>query len=513
MAPGEFDWSGLAQESVIVCDASGCIRAWNAAAEQLYGWTAEQMLGRRLDDWFGADAQAAAPWQGELLRTTATGAAVWVQVRRGAMASRCGATMLIEFGIDITATRADAQSEAFYRDMFSGTAVATWHLDARRARAYYRELKAGGVTDIVGYAKEHPAFIDLACSLLSVVDVNDTTVRLFGASDRSELIGATVAPFWMPGRFDVFMGSVEASFNDLPSFRGETPMRTLDGRQIEVVFTVAASAQLRAIGQALVCIVDVTDRVRAQQSLLDMQASYAHADRVASLGELASSIAHEVNQPLAAIITAGGAGLRWLNRAQPDLAEARQLMASMIADAKRASDIIGRVRAMAAPQASVQSLLALNALVSDALLFVRPEVQKRGIAETLLLADALPPLTGDHIQLQQVLVNLVMNACHALEGRPSPGLAIRTGMDGPAWLLLEVCDSGAGIAAADLARLFDPFFTTRKQGMGIGLSICRSIIEAHGGTITAANADGGACFTIRLPACPAGANGECQPRW
>ena len=392
------------------------------------------------------------------------------------------------------------QSVAFYRDMFQNSAVSTWHLDATRARELYSQLKAEGVTDIVGYAHAHPGFLDEVVERLRVVDVNDTTLRLFGVPERERIVGGGVAAFWLPEFRSVLLGSVEASFNNRAHFSAETPMRTLDGRRIDVLFAVAASPQLRATGQALLNIVDITERVKAQHALIDMQASFAHAARISSLGELATSIAHELNQPLAAITTHGEAALRWMNRPEPDLDETRDLMVRMIADARRASDIIGRIRSMAAPQLHVQRSLSLNALVREALLFMQPDLKKRGVDIVLALADSLPDIVGDYVHLQQVFVNLALNAAQAMAGTRDPLLGVRTWMDPDGWIRMALQDNGPGIAPEHVDRLFQSFFTTKSAGMGIGLAICRSILEAHGGSIDAANADGGgARFTIRLP--------------
>ena len=396
--------------------------------------------------------------------------------------------------------RALEQSVAFYRDMFHSSAVSTWHLDATRARELYASLKAEGVTDIVAYAHAHPAFLDDVVDRLRVVDVNDTTLRLFRVPARESIVGRGVAPFWLPEFRSALLGSVEASFNNRADFSAETPMRALDGRRIDVLFSVAASPHLRATGQALLNIVDITERVQAQHDLIDMQASFAHAARISSLGELATSIAHELNQPLAAITTHGEAALRWMNRAVPDLDETRDLMVRMIADARRASDIIGRIRSMATPQLHVRRSLSLNALVQETLLFMQPDLNKRGVAIVLSLADDLPEIVGDHVQLQQVFVNLALNAAQAMAGTRNPRLALRTWRDPDGWVRMALQDNGPGIAPEHAPQLFQSFFTTKSAGMGIGLAICRSIVEAHGGSIDAVNADsGGARFTIRLP--------------
>jgi PAS domain S-box-containing protein len=389
----------------------------------------------------------------------------------------------------------------FYSGIFHASAVSTWHLDGSRARQLYVQLKAQGVTDILAHARTHPDFVPEAMDGLRVVDVNDATLRLFGIADRAQVVGGNVAPFWLPSELSTFMTAIEAAFNNRTEFSAETPMRTFDGRRIDVLFTVTASPESRAAGQTLLSIVDITERVRAQHALVDMQASFAHAARVSSLGELATSIAHEVNQPLAAITTQGEAALRWLDRVAPDLGEVRGLTVRMIADARRASAIIGRIRSMAAPQLAMQRSLSLNTLVHDAMLLMQPELRKRGVNCELALEPDLPDVIGDDVHLQQVLVNLALNAMQAMSETRTPQLCVRTMLDSGGLVRLEMIDNGPGIAEAHLGSLFQSFFTTKPTGMGIGLAICRSIVEAHGGSIDAANGPGGgACLTLLLPA-------------
>jgi C4-dicarboxylate-specific signal transduction histidine kinase len=235
-----------------------------------------------------------------------------------------------------------------------------------------------------------------------------------------------------------------------------------------------------------------------------VQADFAHAARVSMLGELTASIAHEVNQPLAAIATNGEVGLRLLNRSKPDPAELREIVTCVVSDARRATDIIGRVRMMATRQAPEQTLLSVDEVIREALLFLRHEVQSHGLTVTHHPDPAAPKVLGDRTQLQQVFVNLTANAIQAMTQMETTRrtLVVRTTLSDPNTLCCTVEDSGPGIKADDLDRLFDSFFTTKGSGMGLGLAISRSIIEAHGGYIRADNesAFGGARFSFTLPA-------------
>lgn len=392
------------------------------------------------------------------------------------------------------------ESEMFYRDMFRASGVSTWHIDSSRTRPIYAELMAKGLGDIHACAAAHPELVEQLLDSVIVLDVNDTTVRLFGATDRSQIVGGTIAPFWLPGRYEALLDSVVASWGEELGYTCETALRTLAGQEIQVIFTSSTCVGIGNNAHRILSIIDMTARVNAQNALLEVQANFAHAARISSLGELAASIAHEVNQPLAAITTRGEAGLRWLDRAEPNIDEVRQIADSILADARRASDIVARIRTMATPQRNPHRLVSVNSLVNDCMLFLKPELRRLGIRDVLQLAQDSPVVCGDAVQLQQVLVNLALNAFHALESTAQPRLIFRTVRQEPQHVCFEIEDNGAGIADEHLGLIFQSFFTTKRNGMGIGLAICRSIAEAHHGAITVAKvADGGMRFTLRIP--------------
>jgi signal transduction histidine kinase len=233
-----------------------------------------------------------------------------------------------------------------------------------------------------------------------------------------------------------------------------------------------------------------------------------HLDRVATAGELSASIAHEVNQPLAAIVANANAGLRFLAKVTPNLDEARAALKRIVSDGHRAGEVVGSVRAMFKKESDEKLPLDLNGLVQDVLGHVRGELQKQGIVVKLGLSRPLPLVLGHSGELQQVIFNLVKNAADAMRsvsGRPRV-LKVESVLDGAGGVLVSIEDSGTGIDAKDVGRIFESFFTTKSQGMGMGLSICRSIIEAHHGRLWASSGTGhGAVFNIRLPAVAPGA--------
>jgi len=238
-----------------------------------------------------------------------------------------------------------------------------------------------------------------------------------------------------------------------------------------------------------------------EESLRESRAQLAHAARVSTLGELAASIAHEVNQPLAAISANGSAALRWLNRPQPELEEVRTAIGRIQSDTARASEVITRIRALARRSDPEQLPLNLNEVAEESATLVRRELASHGVMLRLALGDDLPPVLGDRVQLQQVIINLLMNGMQAMDGQGGGQLELSTGLNADGAVQLSVADTGPGIASENLNRLFEPFFSTKTDGMGMGLAICRSIIDSHGGRIAASsNGSRGALMQCTLPA-------------
>lgn len=290
-------------------------------------------------------------------------------------------------------------------------------------------------------------------------------------------------------------------------WEGEIVHTCRDGRQVTVSSRWALQRDSHGRpASVLETNTDITAQRAAEDKLDRTRSELAHLSRIATMGELTASIAHEVNQPLAAIVANGEAGLRWLGRSTPDLGETKKSIEAMLRNAQRASDVVRRLRALSAKSAPATAPLDLAAIAEETVQLVERELRAQGVQLSADLPAGLPPVEGDRVQLQQVLLNLLLNAVQALGVVPPERRTISVRVQravseslGDA-VVVTVEDTGAGIAEADLARLFDAFFTTRSDGMGMGLSISRSIVEAHGGRIEAANRpEGGAAFRVCLP--------------
>jgi C4-dicarboxylate-specific signal transduction histidine kinase len=244
------------------------------------------------------------------------------------------------------------------------------------------------------------------------------------------------------------------------------------------------------------------ERKRAEEALRKVQMELAHANRVATMGQLSASITHEVNQPITAAVTYASAARRWLSAEPPNFRRVDDALAGIIKEGNRAGEVVGRIRALIKKAPARKDAVAINDAILEVIALTRTEAANHSVSVRTQLAEGLPRIQGDRVQLQQVLLNLIINAIEAMRdvGEEERELLISSRSE-PDGVSVEVRDSGPGFALPALERVFEAFYTTKPGGLGLGLSICRSIIEAHDGRLWAsANVPRGASFQFALPA-------------
>ncbi|HWR16788.1 MAG TPA: AAA family ATPase [Terriglobales bacterium] len=317
-----------------------------------------------------------------------------------------------------------------------------------------------------------------------------------------------------PPRWDQFLSRIHPEDRDTVQSANEQAFRTKTSCDVEfrMVKPNGTVRHIHAIGkpvvnragelvQVLGTMVDVTERKRAEEArerLRQVQADLAHVTRVTSMGELTASLAHEIKQPIGAAVTNAEACLRLLNRQQPDLPEAREAALEMIKDARRAADIIDRVRSLYQKGSSQLETVDLNQIIVEMVIMMGNEADRHAVTIRSDLANGLPNLIVDRVQVQQVLMNLMLNAIEAMESGGELTISSQLAADGQ--LQISVSDTGAGVPPENEDKIFNAFFTTKTQGTGLGLAITRSVIQSHGGQIwSERNAAGGATFRFTLP--------------
>lgn len=392
------------------------------------------------------------------------------------------------------------QSEQRFKDLFDHLPIPVMQVNSTGLLKQLAKLKAAGVDDLRSYMHENTGFLWAAMEGTVIEQANNAAAKIMGASDPGTLRGP-ITPLWR-NHPDVYERLLQNRYFELSAFEEEVTLTTFDGQTREGILTVTFPPALAKHGITINAFVDTTDKNNAERRLRHMEAEHAHAARISMLGELTASIAHEVNQPLAAITTYGEAGLRWLNRPDPELSEVRDIVTRIVGDAQRAASIIARVRKMASQRKQEEEVVSLNEIVAEALQFLSHEFRSHAVKVLYQPQSQALPIRGDRIQLQQVVVNLVFNATQAISAADSAVREVRittAEVEGDIQCCVE--DSGPGLSQEVLSRMFQSFFTTKEGGMGMGLPISRSIIEAHGGRMLADNgsSSGGARFTFVLP--------------
>ncbi|MEJ5143471.1 PAS domain-containing sensor histidine kinase [Gluconobacter albidus] len=502
-------------DTVIVRDAEDTIIGWNDGATKLYGWHSDEAIGskgtallhgRNISSHATEELQATGQWSGEITRKRRDGQwivldARWI-TRLDSSGRACG---VIEFGADLTeqkqATAERERSEQQYSAIFQAVGFAIYEVDCSIINIL--------ANDAVGLAEDtFQKRLELLSDKPYIRDANHAGAELAGQPGPRDMAGTPISALFVDPKIwiDILRSLVTGKLD----YTVETTFTGPEGREVDVVLRVTRPTADIGFRRILVMALDVTERNEAQMKLRAAHAELAHADRITTLGQLAVSIAHEVNQPLSAITTFANSGQRWLTRTSPNIDEALSCFDQIAANSSRAAEVITRVRALTRKETSFHTELDLGDLVKEVTLLLRKEIAGKQIEIRTYYDPATSLVSGDRIQLQQIIMNVMMNAIQAMSSNTDRArileIHIKPAISPMTGALMSFEDTGPGFNNSTEADLFEPFVTTKAQGMGMGLSICREIACLHGGAIDATNRlPYGAAVTVTLPL-PAASN-------
>jgi PAS domain S-box-containing protein len=476
----------LTHDTIFVRGMDDVIRYWNLGAEELYGWTAAVAIGRTSHDLLqtrfpapieaiNAELGETGRWEGELVHTRRDGSEVVVASRWSLQRDGEGRPALVlETNNDVTSRR---QAEYLMGQVFDAVpdGMCVIGPDFRVQRANPRFARHHGLTPE------------------SVIGAH--LVELGGR----ELFERIAKP-----NVSRALAGEETTYSAwLPTPRG--------GRRYLRITYSPLHPNSDRVEAVLLVGRDHTNEMRAAEALQAAQADLAHANRIATMGQLTASIAHEVSQPIHAVALSARAALRWLAADPPANEEVHDALARVVHNASLAGEVLARIRNLVRKAPPRRESFALDEAIRDVLALTASEADKSGITVERCVAPDVPPVFGDRVQLQQVILNLVMNGIEAMSGidEGPQRLCVRAEPRSEDGVVVQVADTGQGLAKETARRLFEPFFTTKPHGMGMGLSICRSIVEAHGGQLSASpNEPRGTVFEFTLPAEVDGAAAE-----
>jgi PAS domain S-box-containing protein len=479
-----------ALDCILTIDHDGCITEFNPAAERTFGYRRDEVVGKELADVIVPPSLREQHRRG-FARYLATGEARVLGRRVEMTAVRADGS---EFPVELAITRIPLDGPpsftGYLRDI---TRRKQSDEELRRSAAFLAEAQRLSATGSFSW-RVATGEITWSEELYRVFEFDFDR----GAPVTLELIGTRVHPEDLP----VFKEQVERARSDGSDmefdFRLQLPDRSVRYMHVVARSSGAETGQLEYIG----AVQDVTERRLSEEALGEVRSELAHVARVTSLGALTASIAHEVNQPLSGIITNASTCLRMLDADPPNVDGARETAQRTIRDGYRASDVITRLRALFSKKAAIAESVDLNEATREVIALSRSELQRSQVISRVELAHDLPPVTGDRVQLQQVILNLLLNASDAMNGvddRPRQ-MVIRTERTEGDHVRLSVQDVGAGFGPQGPNKLFEPFYTTKNGGMGIGLSVSRSIIQNHNGRLWAEpNVGPGATFSFSIP--------------
>jgi PAS domain S-box-containing protein len=475
-----------ALDCIITIDHEARITEFNPAAERTFGHRRDEVVGRPLADVIIPESQRENHRQG-FSRYLSTGEAHVLGRRLELTAMRANGS---EFPVELAITRIPISGPpsftGYLRDI---TERKQAEEKLRRSEAYLAEAQRLSHTGSFGWK-------------LSSGDItwSEESFRIFEYDPKAKPTIELILNRVHPEDIAPVSRWIERASQDRKDWELKHRLLMPDGtvKHVHVVAHAVGghSEKFEYVG----AIMDVTERRRSEEALRKARANLAHVSRLTTVGELTASIAHEVNQPLAAVVTNANASLRWLEHEPPNFGEARAAIQRIIRDGNRGSDVIRRIRGLVKKEGPSTARLHLNEVVRETIALAG--VDLHGTSLQTELADELPQVRADRVQLQQVLLNLMLNAMDAMKpvtDRPHV-LRIQTKCNEGRTVLVVVEDSGVGLSSEGMERLFETFYTTKPEGLGMGLSICRSIIEGHGGRLWAESTEGaGTRFQFTLP--------------
>ncbi|WP_338141276.1 PAS domain-containing sensor histidine kinase [Agrobacterium tumefaciens] len=393
------------------------------------------------------------------------------------------------------------ESEERYRSIFDRTRVALWERDYSKLLDYITGLKSAGVTDMKAYVQDHPHVLGECVSKIEVVDANEAAVELLG-SFTADVHGGVMHRI-IPTDSCTFASLLQAIMDGATYFEDNAEVFNEAGERRLVLLGISFPTDPSAFNRVVVSMVDVTQREEARMALAEAQAELSRASKAATVGALSASLAHELNQPLGAITVNSQTLVRWLERDPPDIDAAKRSAERILRDSNRASDIFKSTRSMMLSTPKESETIDLERLITDTLTLMDHDLQRDRTEVEIIHKTKIPRFKAVRLEMQQVLINLISNAAQSMSASQSQKRLVTISLDSPGeadHILIAVRDTGDGLGDDAQQNLFKPFFTTKDNGMGIGLSICRSTIEARGGTLDGNNhPDGGAIFEIKLP--------------
>jgi PAS domain S-box-containing protein len=478
----------LTHDAIYVRDMNGVITYWNRGAEELYSWKEEQAIGQVAHqllqavfsvpfEQISAQLMLTGRWEGELKQARRDGTTVVVSTRWALQRDGSGNPVCVLVTSNDITKRKHAEdvlgrNEAYLAEAQRLSHAGSWAIDPAKGE---------------------------------VIHASEELLRLWGLEQQGrvkslEALRQRVHPEDRDRFVDAIQTAILGKGDVEVEYRTVLPEGTIKHIHTEAHPVFGASGDLiEIVGTSL----DITDRKRVEAALREAQANVARSNRVATLGALVASIAHEVNQPIGAMVTSAAACSRWLAAQPPDLPRARRALDRIVRDGHRASAVVTGIRRLVKRQSPRNDTLDLNEAILEVLALVRDETQRNDVSVKTELVEGLPRVQGDRVQLQQVILNLIVNAIEAMsaiDDRPRE-LTIGSWEDDSSGVVIAVRDSGRGLDSTATDQLFKAFYTTKPDGIGMGLAISRSIIEAHGGRLWARpNVPHGVVLEFSLPA-------------